>query len=84
MAHVAGPGSADEEHVQRHRDGTVWARGQTRDGEAHGYWEWFRRDGTTMRSGWFEAGEPVGEWTTYDKSGVVYKVTAKKPRTDGT
>ena len=69
---------APEEHVEYHKDGTVWARGQTLDGVPTGYWEWFRRDGTRMRSGHFEAGKQVGEWTTYDKAGAVYKVTRMK------
>ena len=67
--------SRQKEHIQRHRDGSLWARGQTLDGLATGYWEWFRKDGIRMRSGHFEAGVQVGEWTTYDKTGAVYKVT---------
>lgn len=58
-----------------HRDGSLWAKGQTLDGEMSGYWEWFRTGGTRMRSGHFEAGRQVGEWTTYDRRGAVYKVT---------
>jgi len=62
-------------HVQLHKDGSLWAKGQNLDGVPTGYWEWFRRDGTIMRSGSFENGQQVGEWTTYDKDGKVYKVT---------
>ncbi len=70
------------EHIQLHKDGSLWARGQTFDGVPTGYWEWFRKDGVRMRSGHFEAGEQVGAWTTYDKAGAVYKVTemSKKKR----
>ncbi len=67
-------------HVQLHKDGSVWAKGQTLDGQPTGYWEWFRKDGTKMRSGTFENGQQVGEWTTYDKTGEVYKVTTIKRR----
>lgn len=67
-----------EEHIQRHKDGSLWARGPLVDGLPSGYWEWFRKDGTRLRSGHFEAGEQVGEWTTYDKQGKVYKVTQIK------
>ena len=68
------------EHIQYHRDGSVWAKGQM-DGEVMvGYWEWFRKDGAKMRSGHFENGEQVGEWTTYDKHGEVYKVTKMKAK----
>ena len=74
------PPSRAREHVQRHRDGSLWARGQTLDDVPTGYWEWFRKNGTKLRSGYFEAGEPVGEWITYDHSGKVYKVTSKKPK----
>jgi antitoxin component YwqK of YwqJK toxin-antitoxin module len=68
----------DTPHIQHHKDGSLWAKGQTRNGMATGYWEWFRKDGTRMRSGYFEAGAQVGEWTTYDKNGEVYKVTRMK------
>jgi antitoxin component YwqK of YwqJK toxin-antitoxin module len=72
--------SKPEDHVRYHKDGSVWARGQTIGGVATGYWEWFRKDGVRMRSGTFERGEQVGQWTTYDKSGAVYKVTSMKPK----
>lgn len=67
-----------ETHIQYHKDGSVWARGQVIDGVPAGYWEWFRRDGSRMRSGHFEGGVPVGTWTTYDQSGSPYKVTERK------
>ncbi len=73
-----------KEHLHYHKDGTLWAKGQTTDGVMTGYWEWFRKDGSKLRSGSFdENGEQVGEWTTYDKQGEVYKVTTikvKKPK----
>lgn len=69
------------EHLQYHKDGTLWARGQMVGDKATGYWEWFRKDGTRLRSGHFENGVQVGEWTTYDAQGDVYKVTQVKPRT---
>lgn len=65
-------------HTQYHKDGSVWAKGQTRDGLMTGYWEWFRKSGTKMRSGHFDKGEQVGEWITYDRAGKVYKVTQMK------
>jgi antitoxin component YwqK of YwqJK toxin-antitoxin module len=67
-----------KEHVEYHRDGSVWARGFMVDGVPVGYWEWFRKDGTKMRSGWFDNGVQTGEWTTYDAAGAVYKVTKMK------
>ena len=73
--------SRAKEHIRYHKDGSVWAKGQTIDEVPTGYWEWFRKDGTKMRSGYFENGEQVGEWTTYDQSGQVYKVTKMKPKT---
>lgn len=66
-------------HEHHHKDGSLWARGHTLDGEMHGYWEWFRRDGVIMRSGHFDKGVQTGEWTTYDKAGKVHKVTSMKP-----
>ena len=68
------------EHVQYHRDGSIWAIGKMLDGQQTGYWERFRMDGTKMRSGTFKNGRQVGEWTTYDKSGTVYKITNFKSR----
>jgi antitoxin component YwqK of YwqJK toxin-antitoxin module len=72
--------SADE-HTIYHKDGSIWAKGQTLDGVQVGYWEWFRKNGTRLRSGFFEDGKQSGEWTTYDRDGKVYKVTAIKPKT---
>jgi len=71
---------SEEEYIKYHKDGSVWAKGQTIDGVPTGYWEWFRKDGTKLRSGHFEDGEQVGEWTTYDKQGEKYKVTRMKPK----
>jgi antitoxin component YwqK of YwqJK toxin-antitoxin module len=68
------------EHLQYHKDGSLWAKGQTIDGVPTGYWEWFRKDGTKLRSGHFSNGEQTGEWTTYDRRGEVYKVTTMKPK----
>ena len=64
-------------HVERHRDGSIRARGPVVDGQPDGYWEWFRLDGTMLRSGHFDRGRQVGEWITYDTSGAPYKVTTK-------
>lgn len=66
-----------DEHIEYHKDGSIWAKGPTIDGEPDGYWEWFRKDGTKMRSGHFDKGKTVGEWITYDKKGEEYKVTNK-------
>ena len=71
---------SEKEHIEYHRDGSIWARGKLADGVPSGYWEWFRLDGTRMRSGYFEKGQQVGEWTTYDKKGRKYKVTNMKPK----
>jgi antitoxin component YwqK of YwqJK toxin-antitoxin module len=46
-----------------------------KDGEMHGYWEFFRKDGTKMRSGHLDRGKQVGAWTTYDKKGQPVKTT---------
>ena len=67
-------------HITYHRDGSVWARGQTIDGVPTGYWEWFRKDGSRMRSGTFEGGVQIGQWTTYDRTGKIHKVTVMKPK----
>jgi antitoxin component YwqK of YwqJK toxin-antitoxin module len=66
--------------IKKHRDGSLWAKGQTVDGVPTGYWEWFRKDGTKLRSGTFQAGEQSGAWTTYDAKGRVYKVTQIKSK----
>ena len=68
-----------KERIDRHKDGSIRARGHTKDGILTGYWEWFRKDGTKLRSGSFEDGKQVGEWTTYDASGNAYKITKMKP-----
>ncbi|MBL9187644.1 MAG: hypothetical protein JNK23_09215 [Opitutaceae bacterium] len=66
---------AAQDYVHHHQDGSLWAKGQLREGKPTGYWEWFRKDGTKLRSGYFERGAQTGAWTTYDRKGAVYKVT---------
>ena len=66
------------EHIERHRDGSLRARGPVVDGQPDGYWEWFRLDGTKLRSGTFQRGRRVGEWTTYDHRGEPYKVSTRR------
>jgi antitoxin component YwqK of YwqJK toxin-antitoxin module len=67
-----------------HKDGSIWSKGQTLDGEMHGYWEFYRKGGgAIMRSGHFDKGEQAGEWTTYDALGQVYKVTQLSPAKGG-
>lgn len=61
-----------------HKDGTLWAKGQTIGGVMTGYWEWYRKDGSKMRTGYFEDGKQVGEWSTYAGDGRVVKVTVMK------
>ena len=65
-------------HEERHRDGSLRARGPVVDGRPHGYWEWFRLDGTRLRSGTFEQGRQVGEWITYDRTGAPYRTTTMR------
>ena len=69
-----------KKHTHYHKDGSIWAVGQTTGGVPTGYWEWFRKDGSKLRSGTFVNGEQDGEWTTYDKKGKVVKVTLIKPK----
>lgn len=71
-----------QSHIKYHKDGSVWAKGETEDGAPDGYWEWFRKDGIKMRSGYFKDGIQVGDWITYDKQGQIYKITNmdKKPK----
>jgi antitoxin component YwqK of YwqJK toxin-antitoxin module len=61
--------------VIHYKDGSVQGQGSMKDGEMHGYWEWFRKDGTKLRSGHFDRGTQVGEWITYDRKGKPYKTT---------
>ena len=67
-----------KERIDRHKDGSIRAKGTTVNDVLTGYWEWFRKDGTRMRSGYFEDGKQAGEWTTYDAKGKVVKVTRMK------
>jgi antitoxin component YwqK of YwqJK toxin-antitoxin module len=73
-----------DEHIEYHKDGTIWAKGPMLHGQPDGYWEWFRKTGTKLRSGHFAHGQPVGEWTTYDQKGHVYKVTTVRPKAAAT
>jgi antitoxin component YwqK of YwqJK toxin-antitoxin module len=68
------------ERIDRHKDGSIKARGRVVDDVLTGYWEWFRKDGTLMRSGYFRDGKQVGEWTTYDDQGRIVKVSRIKSK----
>lgn len=70
--------TVDGERIERHKDGSIRARGQVVGGELTGYWQWYRLDGTLLRSGHFDRGRQVGEWITYDRAGAVYKTTVMK------
>ena len=65
------------ERIDRHKDGSIKAKGCTIDDVLTGYWEWFRKDGTKMRSGYFENGKP-SEWMIYDAQAIAAKVTSIK------
>ncbi len=67
-----------KERIERHKDGSVRAKGHVLDGELHGYWEWFRKDGSRMRSGHFDSGKQGSAWTTYDGKGRIEKITKMK------
>jgi hypothetical protein len=50
-------------HVERHRNGSVRARGRVVDGQPDGYREWFRLDGTNpsrQTTRWDWASPPGG------------------------
>ncbi len=64
-----------KKHIEYHKDGSIWAKGDIVNGVCEGYWEWFRKDGTKMRSGHFLKSKQVGEWITYDKKGKTVKRT---------
>ncbi|MBY0376644.1 DUF1801 domain-containing protein [Patescibacteria group bacterium] len=66
---------ADTPNIKYHADGTVWAKGKSKNGILEGPWKWFRKDGTIMRSGTFKKGVQVGRWVTYDKKGKEFKTT---------
>ena len=72
--------ASPQKHIEYHKDGSIWAKGQKANGVLVGYWEWFRKDGSKMRSGYFQDGEQTGEWITYDHQGEVLKVTNIKPK----
>ena len=69
-----------QEFIKYHNDGSIWANGKMMDGQADGYWDFFRKNGIIMRSGYFSTGVQVGEWTTYDGDGKIYKVTKMKAK----
>ena len=68
-----------KERIDRHKDGSIRAKGHTKDDILTGFWEWFRKDGTKLRSGFLEDGRHVGEWTAYDAAENPYKITKMKP-----
>jgi uncharacterized protein YdhG (YjbR/CyaY superfamily) len=58
---------ASGEFLEFYDNGFLKAKGKYREGQMHGYWEFYRRDGSIMRSGKLSHDEPIGEWTTYPR-----------------
>ena len=56
------------EFMEFYDNGYLKAKGRYREGEMHGYWEFYRKDGSIMRSGKLSHGEPVDEWKTHIRS----------------
>jgi uncharacterized protein YdhG (YjbR/CyaY superfamily) len=56
------------EFLEFYDNGYLKAKGRYREGEMHGYWEFYRKDGSIMRSGKLSHGEAVGEWQTHIRS----------------
>ena len=51
--------SGAKKQILYHKDGSVWAKGQTIKGVMTGYWEWFRKDGKeSCRQGGSMSAEP--------------------------
>jgi antitoxin component YwqK of YwqJK toxin-antitoxin module len=50
-------------------------KGETVNGEMHGFWEFFRKDGSLMRSGNFDHGRQIGIWKTFARDGRLVKET---------
>ncbi len=67
--------SKKSKHIHRHKDGTIWGKGELLGKKMHGYWEWYRKDGTKMRSGYLDKDKQIGKWTTFDSKGGVVKIT---------
>jgi antitoxin component YwqK of YwqJK toxin-antitoxin module len=66
------------ERIDRHKDGSVKAKGTTLNDVILGVVQKRRHK---MRSGYLENGKQTGEWTIYDATGKVVKVTRmKSPR----
>lgn len=53
------------EHIEYHKEGSVRAGGEMRDGVPCGYWEWLRKDGKRMQSGHLKNGEQMDQQMTY-------------------
>lgn len=58
---------ASGEFMEFYDNGFLKAKGKYREGQMHGYWEFYRRDGSIMRSGKLSHDQPIGEWTTYPR-----------------
>jgi uncharacterized protein YdhG (YjbR/CyaY superfamily) len=59
---------ASGEFMEFYDNGFLKAKGKYREGQMHGYWEFYRRDGSIMRSGKLSHDQPIGEWTTYPRT----------------
>jgi len=72
------PQFSDGLREERHRDGSLRARGAAVGGEPDGYWEWSRLDADVAALRLVRPGRLTGTWTTYDRSGAPYTVTTMR------
>ena len=66
-------GEGMKERIDRHKDGSIKAKGHMMDGELEGYWEWFRLDAGEDRRG-------EREWQAATDSGgwrAAYRLSAQ-------
>ena len=78
MARYVGQDPLIKERIDRHKDGTIKARGLTVDDVLTGFRSGSGKTVPRCGRGYFEDGKQVGEWTTYDAKGKVVKVTKMK------
>jgi hypothetical protein len=68
----------EELRLDRHKEGTIRAKGRMLGGLLHGYWEWFRN---RPNQDAFRILRPrqAGEWKTYARDGRLVRVTELRP-----
>ena len=69
---------SDGEYLEYYEDGSVFGKGNGKDGKQNGEWIYFHKNGQRMATGFWENGIQDGEWIYYREDGRMEKTETIK------